>query len=292
MKRIIINGDDFGLSYGINEGIIMAYRAGVLSSASLMVNMPAFEDAIDLIRGNPGLDIGIHINFFRGRPVLPHCKTKTLTDNNGFFLRDPFKIIKGIYQKHISLVELESECDAQIKKALDSGINITHLDSEKHLHLFGDIYRIIVKLCKENRIFKIRNINELPYFFKFALNPGSVPNLGLFKLIMLQFLSRRIKKINSANAIKTTDYSFGFLGGGCMTSCKYERLFNCLKDGTTEIICHVGRMLSEAEKESLQNDKYHLTVSLETELFELINPGLKKIISNSNISLINHGGEE
>lgn len=77
-----------------------------------------------------------------------------------------------------------------------------------------------------------------------------------------------------------------------MASCKYERLFNRLNEGTTEIICHVGKILSEAEEEYLQESKYYLAASLETELLELTRPRLKEIIRNSNIRLIGHGGEE
>ena len=54
----------------------------------------------------------------------------------------------------------------------------------------------------------------------------------------LQVLSMRVKKINYINYINSTDYSFGLLGS--MTLNKYERLFNYLKDGTTEILCHPG----------------------------------------------------
>ena len=291
MKRIIINGDDLGLSYGINSGIIKAYREGILTSASLMVNMPAFEDALGLIKENPGLDIGLHVNFFRGRPVLPHQKTKTLTDKNGFFLQDPLKIALGIYRKRISLVELESECAAQIKKALEMGVNITHLDSEKHLHLIDDVYKVIVKLGRENGILKIRSINEFPYFPNFVLNPKSALSTRLFKTCILQFFSRRIKRVNAINSIKTTDYSFGLLESGCMTFSKYERLFNCLKDGTTEIICHVGEAVSDAEEKSLRKDKYYLAASLGTELSILIDVRLKEVISSLNISLTNHAGD-
>jgi predicted glycoside hydrolase/deacetylase ChbG (UPF0249 family) len=45
MKYCIVNGDDFGASRGINRGIVEAHCHGVLTSTSLMVNMPATEEA-------------------------------------------------------------------------------------------------------------------------------------------------------------------------------------------------------------------------------------------------------
>ena len=160
MKKIIINGDDFGLSSSINRGIIRAHREGILTSASLMVNMPGFEGAARLSKENPTLDLGVHINIYRGRPVLDHCKTKTLTDKNGFFLGDIFKIVGRICSKRMDFTELEAECDAQIRKALDNNLKITHLDSEKHLHLIFPFYIIIAKLAQKYGISKIRKVNE------------------------------------------------------------------------------------------------------------------------------------
>lgn len=44
--KLIINADDFGLSKGINKGIIEAYQAGLISSTTIMINMPYAEEAI------------------------------------------------------------------------------------------------------------------------------------------------------------------------------------------------------------------------------------------------------
>ncbi len=63
MRRAIINADDFGLCRGVNEGIIKAHREGVLTSATLMANMPGFDHAVGLAKDNPGLGVGIHLNM-------------------------------------------------------------------------------------------------------------------------------------------------------------------------------------------------------------------------------------
>ena len=47
MKELILNADDFGLTRGVNEGIIRAYSDGVLTSATLMANGAAFDHAVD-----------------------------------------------------------------------------------------------------------------------------------------------------------------------------------------------------------------------------------------------------
>ena len=70
MKNVIVNADDFGLINGVNEGIIKAHRDGILTSATLMANMPGFNQAVELTTQNPNLGVGIHLNIVRGQPVI------------------------------------------------------------------------------------------------------------------------------------------------------------------------------------------------------------------------------
>jgi predicted glycoside hydrolase/deacetylase ChbG (UPF0249 family) len=62
-KICIVNGDDFGASDGINRGIIEAFTNGILTSASLMINMPQAEEAIAMSAEHSGLSVGLHVNF-------------------------------------------------------------------------------------------------------------------------------------------------------------------------------------------------------------------------------------
>lgn len=63
MKYLIVNGDDFGASPGINRGIIDAHDRGILTSTSLMVNMPWSEEAARLSRAIPDLSVGLHVHM-------------------------------------------------------------------------------------------------------------------------------------------------------------------------------------------------------------------------------------
>ena len=62
-KYLIVNGDDFGLSHGVNRGILRAHAHGIVTSASLMVNMPASEEACALASGAPELSLGLHADL-------------------------------------------------------------------------------------------------------------------------------------------------------------------------------------------------------------------------------------
>jgi len=72
VRHLIVNGDDFGAGRGVNRGILDAHRHGILTSASLMVNMPGSEEAARLAADAPALSVGLHVNLTNegGDPVV------------------------------------------------------------------------------------------------------------------------------------------------------------------------------------------------------------------------------
>ena len=74
MKWLIITGDDFGMSPGINLGIIEAHHCGMLTSASLLVNRPASEAATALARECPVLSLGLHLELATDDPEGVHAQ--------------------------------------------------------------------------------------------------------------------------------------------------------------------------------------------------------------------------
>jgi len=63
MKWLIVTGDDFGTSRGINRGTVQAHRDGILTAASLLVNWPASEEAAALGRECPSMSLGLHLEL-------------------------------------------------------------------------------------------------------------------------------------------------------------------------------------------------------------------------------------
>ena len=63
MRCLIVNGDDFGASGGINRGIVEAHRDGILTSASLLEDGPASAEAAALGRQHAGLSLGLHLEL-------------------------------------------------------------------------------------------------------------------------------------------------------------------------------------------------------------------------------------
>ena len=141
--KIIINADDFGLTFGQNRGIIEAYQQGVVTSTTLMMNAQATDDAIALSKENPGLGLGLHFVMDVYQPISDPSLVKSLVDNQGNFKK--FDLSKSL---DIDANEVELELLAQLKKALDQGLNIDHLDSHHHIHLHPEVFEAFLKVAK------------------------------------------------------------------------------------------------------------------------------------------------
>ena len=69
MAKIIVNADDFGYSEGVNHGIISAHKNGIVTSCTVMANMPGFEHGMELIKENPTLKCGVHMTLTCYKPL-------------------------------------------------------------------------------------------------------------------------------------------------------------------------------------------------------------------------------
>ena len=135
IKRLIINADDFGWSRGISDGIFLAHRHGLVTSASLMVNQPASEYALVLASQNPRLTVGVHLNLSAGAPVLPPENVPTLVDREGKFY--PFvQLHRRLLRWQVSSAEVEAEFRAQVRWMKQRGFTPTHADSHHGVHIY------------------------------------------------------------------------------------------------------------------------------------------------------------
>src|SRR6516162_3756090 len=88
-RRLIVNADDFERSAAINEAVIRAHHEGILTTASLMVNEPGFQEAVKLAKENPKLGVGLHLTLLHGHSVLPRDKIPGLVNAHGEFSNSP-----------------------------------------------------------------------------------------------------------------------------------------------------------------------------------------------------------
>lgn len=157
MARVIINADDFGLDVGTNLAICDALHNKIISSTTLMANMPGFEHALEQIQLGK-IDkkfIGIHLNLTQGTPLSEEIKKEKRFCSKGEFhgrIRNTpvFKLTKS--EKSSVCIEIQ----AQISRLKDSGIPISHVDGHHHIHTEWGIYKAIKGVLLENGITRLR----------------------------------------------------------------------------------------------------------------------------------------
>ncbi len=129
-KCLIVNADDFGVSFGVNRGIIEAHERGVVTSTSLMVLGAAAPEAADYARHRPELGVGLHVEFRHWRVQrLPWARVRSEEEMRAVGARDVAE-------------QLE-----QFRRLL--GRDPTHLDSHHHRHRIESLRPILLDLAQE-----------------------------------------------------------------------------------------------------------------------------------------------
>jgi predicted glycoside hydrolase/deacetylase ChbG (UPF0249 family) len=147
--RLILNADDFGLTPGINRAIERLHRAHALTSATLMATGPAFDDAVAIALRNPALGVGCHLVFTDGVPVShPETIPSLLGADGKTFRPSNIDFVQALLRGTISEAELAHETQAQIQTLQRAGIDVTHIDSHKHTHLFPAVARPVLHIAE------------------------------------------------------------------------------------------------------------------------------------------------
>ena len=160
--KLIINADDFGYSSDANKAIVKTLTNGLVSSTSIMANMPGFEEAVSLIKTKKMINqVGIHLNLFEGKPLTKEMqKCRVFCNDEGIFYYHSRKI-KRFDTLKIPAAIIFNELSAQIEKVLNAGIIPTHLDSHGNIHTNYFIGSILIKLAKQYNIPSIRKTSNL-----------------------------------------------------------------------------------------------------------------------------------
>jgi predicted glycoside hydrolase/deacetylase ChbG (UPF0249 family) len=164
--RVIVNGDDFGMSPGINAAIKRLHTAGRLSSVSIMSNMPWSADALAYAREADDLQAGAHLNLTTGRPLSAVEQVPSLVDESGDFQELGISLRRSLAGR-VSRDELRLELDAQLARCLDEGPEIHHVDSHMHFHAVPSFGRLVADLAGRHGVETVRN----PDFGAFIMPP-------------------------------------------------------------------------------------------------------------------------
>lgn len=282
LLRVIINSDDFGWSSAVNDAVADAHQNGVLSSATIMANMPAFEEAVGMAKFLPRLGVGVHLNLLRGTPLANPARIRTLVGKDGRFLSSAAKLWLRFADGQANPAHAEEEFSLQMKRVADAGIKPTHIDSEKHLHiLFPELWEIVCNIALRFGVKRVRTAREM-------FVPGLIRArpLQLAKALIVRYRNRGFSKIASRSGLSTTNNFFGIAHAGDMTAEVYEKLFASLPEGTTEIMCHPG---TRAAKEGEVAASAWLDQSRVKEYLALTAPATRAALERSGAKLITFG---
>lgn len=280
MRRLIVNADDFGLTSGVNEGIVKAHRQGIVTSSTLMACGAQFAHAVQLANEHSALSVGCHVVLVDGVPLLSPDQVSTLLDNSSpRFRQSIVSFATRATTKRLNEDQIAAEVTAQILKLQSAGIQVSHLDSHKHTHMFPVALRGILKAAGRCGVRAIRNPFE-PLIFASA-SSGSWKRQ--FQLGMLRRYRGTFRNELARAGMATPDGCIGVIATGGLTAQVFEALIGNLPEGTWEFVSHPGYNDSE-----LQSVATRLRESRENELEILTAPGIRTLLENAGIELISY----
>lgn len=270
--QLIVNADDLGLSAPVNDGIVEAHRAGIVTAASLMAVGRAFDHAVACCREVPALDIGVHLTVV-GETALIGTHT-SLADGQGRFPAGAGAFVKAFAAGTIRRADVRAEWAAQIEKILATGLALTHLDSHQHLHALPGLAEIALGLAVTYRIPFVRVPLERPRAYMLRPKPRPGRLAGWLALCAAWTVSRRI-----GPASPPAPRFLGFYHGGRLDAKALADLLATLQPGIVyELMCHPGYRPVEAAYRG-----WHY--GHEGELKALTAPGLKERLAQRGIVL-------
>jgi predicted glycoside hydrolase/deacetylase ChbG (UPF0249 family) len=161
--RIVLHADDFGASADTVRATIECYEQGALMSASIMPAMPATAEAIAFARTHPDLDIGVHLTFVGEgdeRPLSAPDEIPGLVDENGRFLATRTIRLRALARR-LPVEQIEREMTAQIAAVRDEGIEISHVDSHRHVHKLPSFREALARVLPAFGIERVRAVQDV-----------------------------------------------------------------------------------------------------------------------------------
>lgn len=278
-RQLILNADDFGLTKGVNDGIIRAHYEGILTSATLMANGEAFAHAVELALANPSLGVGCHLVLVGGNAVAPRREVPSLVDSDGRLPTSLGALVARVSAGRIRRVEIESELRAQIEKLQRAGISPTHLDTHKHTHAHPRVLDALGRVAQEFGITRIRKpIERLRDSWAGQAPVGQLVSTAVARTISLKFsaLSRKY-------GLRSPQNFLGLASTGGLSTAALRRLIDTLPEGQTEIMLHPG--ICDAD---LIQTGTRLCKERELEMNALVDPDVKRAIVAKGIQLITY----
>lgn len=184
---VVVNVDDLGLHVAVRRAVEDLAGLARVSSATLLVNGPDAAAAARLCEGGSSsgagaLGIGVHLNILRGRPIGPAHEIPGLVGSSGLFLGDYVALFKRYLSRAFTPEDAEREWTRQVERALELGVTPTHLDSEKHIHVWPGLFEAACRVAERFGIGWVRRPVELVSPLRWDKGARRARILNLFAL--------------------------------------------------------------------------------------------------------------
>jgi predicted glycoside hydrolase/deacetylase ChbG (UPF0249 family) len=163
--RLLVRSDDMGSSHAANESCIKVFTKGISRSVEIMVPCPWFFEAAQMLKQNPGIDVGVHLTLtseWEGIKWGPITPSPSLADGDGNFLAGT----EGWYKKAYKMEEVEAELRKQIELAKREIPNVTHISSHMGApDCKPELRALVIKLAREYKlIYETEGLTPIPEF--------------------------------------------------------------------------------------------------------------------------------
>lgn len=253
--KLIVNADDFGLTSGVNQAIAELHGARLVTSTTLMARAQATGQAIRIAQQTPSLGAGCHIALVDGAPVLsPSLELPHLTEGRtgcfrptlGRFLPWLFGWAAGSGSAAERAREIEAEAAAQIALLQAQGLQLTHIDTHKHVHMFPAVLRPVLRAAERAGIRRVRNPFEPAWSVRAT---PAAPWLRRWEVHVLRRLEQSFRKIVAEAGFQTTDGALGVVATGTLDARTVHALAKALPAaGVYELVSHPGYHDAELER--------------------------------------------
>lgn len=235
-RRLIVNADDFGRSSAINQAVLQAHRDGILTTASLMVNGPAFEEAVEMAQQNPSLGVGLHLTLVCGRSTLPREQIPGLVNEHNEFSQAPVAAGFRYFARRSLRSQLQQEIAAQFNRFHQTGLPLDHVNGHLNLHLHPTIFELLMEEARAWKIHWFRLTHD-PFWLNLCLARGQWC-YRLSHAVIFTLLARRAEPQLRQKGIRYTRSVFGLLQSGQVSESFVLALLPRLPGGDTELYTH------------------------------------------------------
>jgi hopanoid biosynthesis associated protein HpnK len=275
VKKLIMTGDDFGLSLPVNEAIEEAHRQGTLTATSLMVGAKSAGDAVERAKRLPTLKVGLHLVLVDGSPILPPEVVPDLVSRQGEFSSHFVRAgINFFFRRHVRR-QLEAEIRAQFEAFRKTGLSLDHVNAHHHMHLHPTISGLALKVGRDYGMKAMRLPCE-PLLPSWRASRNGLLRRTSTCLALSPWVSLLKRRFRHAG-VYSNDFVFGMNDSGDMNLDLVLRILRNLPPGVTEIYFHPATpKINHKGKDSCGHRDYEALTS----------PELRQALLASSIPLI------